>query len=207
MKGLFITIEGLDGAGKTTQIAFIKEYLINRGYNVIVTREPGGTRIGEKIRNIILDRENEEMCGMTEALLYAASRAQHVSEVIIPAIERGNVVLCDRFVDSSIVYQGAGRGLGYNIIKTINDFATNYLEPNLTIFFDIPPEITVERIKASRQSDRLEQEEIHFHKKVYEEYKELAKKFPNRIKIVKADNTVENIKNDIEVIIKELLEA
>lgn len=207
MKGIFITIEGLDGAGKTTQIRYIKEFLEKKGYEVLVTREPGGTIIGEKIRNIILDKEHMEMSGMTEALLYAASRSQHVSQVIIPALERNVVVLCDRFVDSSLVYQGAGRGLGYEVIKTINDFATNFLEPNLTIFFDIPPEITIERIRASRQSDRLEQEEIYFHNKVYNEYIELSKKFQNRIKIVKANNTIENIKSDIEVIIKELLEA
>jgi len=207
VKGIFITIEGLDGAGKTTQIRYIKEFLEKKGYEVLVTREPGGTIIGEKIRNIILDKEHMEMSGMTEALLYAASRSQHVSQVIIPALERNVVVLCDRFVDSSLVYQGAGRGLGYEVIKTINDFATNFLEPNLTIFFDIPPEITIERIRASRQSDRLEQEEIYFHNKVYNEYIELSKKFQNRIKIVKANNTIENIKSDIEVIIKELLEA
>lgn len=147
------------------------------------------------------------MSAMTEALLYAASRSQHVSEVIIPALENNMVVLCDRFVDSSIVYQGAGRGLGYDVIKIINDFATNFIEPNLTIFFDIPPEITIERIKASRQSDRLEQEEIHFHNKVYNEYKELSKRFPSRIKKVNANNTIENIKLDIERIIEELLEA
>lgn len=207
MKGLFITIEGLDGAGKTTQIGFVKEFMVNQGYEVIITREPGGTSIGEKIRKIVLDRDNGEMSSKTEALLYAASRSQHVSEVIEPALRKGIVVICDRFVDSSLVYQGAGRALGYESIRIINEFATNHLEPDLTILFDIPPEVTIERLKTSRQSDRLEQEEIHFHYKVYNEYIALSNKFPNRIKIVNAKNTIEQIKKDIEEIIKKLLGA
>ncbi|MDR5659221.1 dTMP kinase [Serpentinicella sp. ANB-PHB4] len=207
MKGFFITIEGLDGAGKTTQIKFLKEYIERRGYDVVVTREPGGTPISEKIRNIILDKENSEMCPKAEALLYAASRAQHTTEVIHPAIKAGKVVICDRFVDSSLVYQGAGRSLGLEAIKNINDFATNHIEPNLTIFFDISPEITVERIRESKEIDRLEQEEIAFHYSVYNEYKNLANKYSNRIKVVNANNSIDNIKNDIEIVINKLLEA
>jgi len=132
-KGLFITIEGPDGAGKSTQIIFIKKFLEEKGYEVLLTREPGGTVIGEKIRGLLLDKSHQEMSDITEALLYAASRAQHVAELIIPALSEGKIVLCDRFVDSSIVYQGKGRGLGLESITNINDFATCGLKPNLTI--------------------------------------------------------------------------
>ncbi len=169
-KGLFITIEGPDGAGKSTQIPFIKRFLEEKGYKVLLTREPGGTVIGEKIRQLLLDKDHKEMTDTTEALLYAASRAQHVEEFIKPAINEGKVVLCDRFVDSSMVYQGKGRGLGLKSIKDINDFATSGLNPDLTIFLDIDPEIGLNRVKSTKNVDILEQEKLDFHKKFYEGY-------------------------------------
>lgn len=197
-KGLFITIEGTDGAGKSTQIPFIKGFLEKKGYKVLLTREPGGTQIGEKIRDLLLDKENKEMCDMTEALLYAASRAQHVKEFIVPALKEGKAVLCDRFVDSSIVYQGKGRELGLETVKSINDFATCGLEPDLTILLDLDPEKGLERVKENSAVDRLEQEKLDFHKKVYEGYKDLSNLYPNRIKVISADQSIQKISNDIE---------
>lgn len=202
-KGLFISIEGLDGAGKSTQMAFIKDFFEKRGLEVLLTREPGGTIIGEKIRSIILDKAYQEMADTTEALLYAASRAQHVQEVILPALQEGKVVLSDRFVDSSIAYQGGGRGLGQEAVKAINDFATQGLQPDLTIFFDIPPETSLKRIDVEK-IDRLEQEKLDFHSQVYKTYLELAKKDPSRMKVVKADREIEAIRQDIEKLLTQL---
>ncbi len=204
-KGLFITIEGPDGAGKSTQIPFIKGFLEEKGYKVVLTREPGGTVIGEKIREIILDKNHKEMSDGTEALLYAASRAQHVAELIIPALNEGKIVLCDRFVDSSIVYQGKGRELGIEAVSDINSFATMGLKPDLTIFLDIDPEIGLKRVKATKEVDRLEQEKLDFHKKVYEGYRELINMYPDRIKVISASRPVEEVSKDIEDKLKKIL--
>ncbi|AKL93589.1 thymidylate kinase Tmk [Clostridium aceticum] len=204
-KGLFISVEGLDGAGKSTQMQYMKTFFEGKGLEVLITREPGGTIIGEKIRGIILDKEYKEMAATTEALLYAASRAQHVTELILPALGEGKVVLCDRFVDSSIAYQGVGRQLGHHAIKSINDFATQGLVPSLTIFFDIAPEITLQRI-STKEVDRLEQEKIDFHKAVYNAYIDLAKQHPSRIKIIKADRNIEGIKEDVEKLLIKMME-
>jgi len=204
-KGLFITIEGPDGAGKSTQIPFIQRFLEEKGYKVLLTREPGGTVIGEKIRGILLDKNHQEMSDITEALLYSASRAQHVTEVIIPALNEGIVVLCDRFVDSSIAYQGKGRGLGLESIKNINDFATCGLTPDLTILLDIDPEIGLKRVNATKEVDRLEQEKLDFHRKVYEGYKELVNMYPKRIKVIKANQSIEAVNKDIENKLKILI--
>lgn len=197
-KGIFITIEGLDGSGKSTQIPYIKKLLEEKGYEVVLTREPGGTKIGEKIRQILLDNDCKEMSAVTEALLYAASRAQHVEELIIPALEEGKVVLCDRFADSSTAYQGMGRGLGPEAIININKFATRGLMPDITILLDIDPKIGLNRVKITKEADRLEQEKIDFHKRVYKGYKDLANMYPNRIKVIKADKTIEEISREIE---------
>ncbi|MCC5911106.1 MAG: dTMP kinase [Clostridiaceae bacterium] len=203
-KGIFISIEGMDGAGKSTQINLMKKFLEGQGFTVRLTREPGGTNISEKIREIILDKNNGEMEATTEALLYSASRAQHVKEFIEPALHRGEVVLCDRFEDSSIAYQAGGRALGYEAIKAINHFATGGLEPDLTIFFDISPETSLKRINSS-QADRLEQEKLDFHRRVYETYIDLAEKNPLRIRIIKADRNIQEIRQDIEKLLIKLL--
>lgn len=205
-KGLFISIEGLDGAGKSTQMTFMKEFFQQRRFEVLLTREPGGTVIGEKIRDIILDRQHQEMADTTEALLYAASRAQHVNQLIIPALQEGKVILCDRFVDSSIAYQGGGRGLGQEAVKSVNDFATQGLKPDLTIFFDISPETSLKRIDSTKV-DRLEQEKIDFHMTVYHTYLDLAAKDPDRMKIVKADRGITAISRDIEGLLLQLVDA
>ena len=203
-KGLFISIEGLDGAGKSTQMEFMERFFQEKGFKVLLTREPGGTIIGEKIRDIILDKQYQEMADTTEALLYAASRAQHVKEVIIPALQEGKVVLCDRFVDSSIAYQGGGRGLGLEEVKAINAFATQGLKPHLTIFFDVSPETSLKRIDLEKV-DRLEQEKIDFHRTVYNTYLALAKKEANRMKVLKAGRGIDAISKDIENMLRELL--
>ena len=203
-KGLFITFEGPDGCGKTTQIEFLKNYLCSKGYEVILTREPGGTAMSEKIRSLILDPENKEESGVTEALLFAASRAQHVAEKIKPAIAEGKIVLCDRFMDSSIAYQAYARGLGEDVIA-INMFAIQGCSPDVTFFLDLDPRIGQERQVARGKLDRLEQEGLAFQEKVYAGYKELINKYPDRFKVVNANREIRDIQSDIVCLIKNLL--
>lgn len=207
MKGKFITVEGTDGSGKSTQLKLLMDYLGTKNCDVVFTREPGGTEISEKIRDVILDINNKEMTDMTEALLYAAARAQHVQQKIIPAINEGKVVICDRFVDSSIAYQGAARGLGTDNIMQINSFALNGIMPDLTLFFDLPPEKGILRKKNEKELDRLESEKLDFHVKVYEGYKKLCSQCPDRIKVISADDTVENINRQVIEIIDGLLKG
>lgn len=193
-KGLFISIEGPDGSGKSTQISLLRKYFEERGIDVVLTREPGGTPISEKIREIILDKNNKEMDAMTEALLYASSRAQHVAEVIKPALEAGKIVICDRFIDSSIAYQGYGRGLG-DCVRVINEYAVRGCMPDVTFLLEMDPKIGKERISADDQ-DRLEQEKLEFHKKVFDGYMEIEKKF-DRIIGIDAARSIEEISADI----------
>lgn len=207
MKGKFITVEGTDGSGKSTQLKLLMDYLGTKDCDVVFTREPGGTEISEKIRDVILDINNKEMTDMTEALLYAAARAQHVQQKIIPAINEGKVVICDRFVDSSIAYQGAARGLGTDNIMQINSFALNGIMPDLTLFFDLPPEKGILRKKNEKELDRLESEKLDFHVNVYEGYKKLCSQYPDRIKVISADDTVENINRQVIEIIDGLLKG
>lgn len=173
-RGLFISVEGGDGSGKSTQLDTIKRYLADRNIPCVFTREPGGTAIGEKIREVILDPANREMSDMTEALLYAASRAQIIRELVRPALESGKCVVCDRFVDSSIAYQAYGRGLG-SAVEEINSYAIDGLMPDHTFFFDVSPEKAMERL-AGRGKDRLEEESGDFHRRVYLGYKAIAAK-------------------------------
>lgn len=198
MKGFFISFEGPDGSGKSTQIKMLKNYLDNEGLDTLITREPGGTPIGEAIRGIILDPNHGEMSPITEAYLYAASRAQHVDQVIIPALEQGKVILCDRFVDSSIAYQGAGRGLGMEVIEDINKLALRGIMPDLTLFFDLKPELGLRRgKKRARDVDRLEMEDINFHRLVYDGFCKLCKMYPNRFKRIDANSEIMTIHKDI----------
>ena len=203
-EGYFISFEGGDGSGKSTQIQILRDFLEERGYDVILTREPGGTPISEKIRSIILDKENSEMDDMTEALLYAAARAQLVSQVIRPALEAGKVVICDRFVDSSIAYQAYARGLG-DSVKTINGFAVGDCMPDLTILLKVNPQVGSSRI-GDRERDRIELASRVFHKKVYEGYLQLEKLYPDRIVGIDAADTIENIAGIISERIAGLLE-
>lgn len=204
-RGYFITLEGPDGSGKSTQIRLLKEYFIEKGYEVVETREPGGTRISEKIRDIILDTENTEMSPVTEALLYAAARAQHVHEVIYPSIQNGKIVICDRYVDSSIVYQGMARGLGKETVGAINNIAIQGVMPDLTLVFDIDPETALNRKVSGNDADRLELEDIEFHRRVYNGYREIAKDSQRRIMIINASGSVEEIHKCIIKAVQELI--
>lgn len=175
MNGLFITFEGADGCGKTTQVKLLAEYLEQCGVDVVRTREPGGCRISEKIRDIVLDKNNMEMAAETEALLYAAARAEHVNQVIKPAVDSGKVVLCDRFIYSSLAYQGYGRQLGVERVRQINEFAIMGYMPDVTVFMNVSPKRAFERMNELKEYDRIEREDISFHQRVFEGFKELIK--------------------------------
>lgn len=185
---MFITFEGGEGAGKSTAIKRIVEKLTSEGYEIVLTREPGGTPIAEEIRNVILDKKNTAMDPRTEALLYAASRRQHLVEKVIPALNEGKLVLCDRFIDSSLAYQGGAREIGIDNVYNMNLFATEGMLPDLTILFDIKPEEGLARIAANsqREVNRLDVEKLAFHNKVRDSFHELAKKFPERFVIIDA---------------------
>ena len=206
MKGLFITFEGPDASGKTTQIKLLEEYLIEKkGITPLMTREPGGTPISEKIRDIILDKANSEMSPVTEALLYAASRAQHVQEVIVPALEAGRVVISDRFLDSSIAYQGYGRDMG-SIIADINAPATGGLEPDLTIFLKTDPAHMRSR-RSAADEDRMDAQRLDFHMKVLEGYCAIAAAEPQRVKTIDGERDIETIASEIRRLVDSLFEG
>ncbi len=192
---MFITFEGPEGAGKTTIIHMIYNQLKEEGYDVILTREPGGIQIAEQIREIILNPANTAMDARTEALLYAAARRQHLVEKVVPALEEGKIILCDRFVDSSLAYQGFARGLGIDEIYQINQFAIDGLMPKATLFFDIKPEVGLERINRNkeREVNRLDLEKIEFHQHVRNGYLKVIEKFPNRMHSIDASRTIEEV--------------
>ena len=196
MKGIFITFEGPDGSGKTTQMRLLSEYCGRQGWECVLTREPGGTPISEQIRNVILDTKNLEMDGRCEALLYAASRAQHVEEKIRPALEAGKVVISDRFMDSSIAYQAYGRQLGDDV-RIINEFAIGGVQPDFTFFLDISPEAGLKRAASRKNADRLDKEKLDFHQRVYEGYKSLQEIYKDRFVRIDASRSIEEIHNEI----------
>jgi dTMP kinase len=193
--GLFITIEGGEGAGKTTLINALAHKVQGVGYEVIITREPGGIPIAEAIRAVILQIENTAMDARTEALLYAAARRQHLVEKVIPALQKGAVVICDRFVDSSLAYQGYARGLGLEAVWEINRFATEGCMPDLTLYLDLDPEIGLQRIEQNgeREVNRLDLESLAFHRKVREGYKLVEARFAERIVTIDASSSPEQI--------------
>jgi dTMP kinase len=200
VKGLFITLEGPDGSGKTTQVAKIAEYLMQNKIDFIQTREPGGTRISDKIRSLILDPEHKEMHDLTEVLLYAASRAQHVHEKIIPALEAGKVVLCDRFVDASLAYQGFGLGVGEQPVMQVNNIATSGLVPDRSYFIDVSPEVGRERMKArygTGNLDRIEQKDLSYHERVREGFQHIFKNQEKRILRVNGEQDPERVFGEI----------
>ena len=205
MSGLFIALEGPDGSGKSTIIQLIGDYLKDKGIRYIITREPGGTLIGEQVRDIILDNKNTDMSGETEALLYAASRSQHIHEKILPALRDGKLVLCDRFVLSSLAYQGVGRDLGIEEVKGINDFAIKGVQPNLILFFYVNPEVSLARKTAKLGGDRLEKEGKEFHNKVYRGYMELLKLYPQNTKVIDATKSIEEVLHQSITEIEKLL--
>lgn len=207
VSGLFITFEGVEGAGKTTALSYIHNQLTEAGYQVIRTREPGGIEIAEKIRDVILNPEHTAMEARTEALLYAAARRQHLVERVLPALEEGKIVLCDRFIDSSLAYQGYARGLGIDEVYEMNRFAIGNAMPDLTILFRIDPVEGLKRIAANkdREQNRLDLEKIDFHQKVFDAYEQLIDRFPNRIQPINASQPVEAVQNECLNLIKNQL--
>ena len=204
---MFITLEGPEGSGKTTAVEAAVKALEEKGYQIVRTREPGGTPIAEEIRNVILDKKNTMMDPRTEALLYAASRRQHLVEKVWPALKEGKIVICDRYLDSSLAYQGGARGLGVDNILDINLFATENTWPDLTLLFDIKPEEGLKRINsnANREVNRLDLEKLDFHNKVRETFLALAKRYPERFIVIDASRSREEVAKDtLDAILKKL---
>ncbi|MBL7149663.1 MAG: dTMP kinase [Candidatus Cloacimonetes bacterium] len=196
MKGLFITFEGIEGCGKSTQAKLLRKYLEKKGWSVFLTREPGGPKISEAIRELLLSTDNKEMLPETEVLLYMASRSQHTGEWIIPALQKGKMVISDRYYDSTLAYQGAARRIDIKLIDTITKFATFGLKPDITFLVDLPAEIGLSRI-SKQEADRLEMESIEFHKKVRVGFIEIAKREKERYIIVDGTKSVKEIHNEI----------
>ncbi len=207
-KGIFITIEGPEGAGKTTIIEMLLEKLESEGYPIMKTREPGGIEISEQIRSVILNKNNTAMDGRTEALLYAAARRQHLVEKVLPAIEQGFIVLCDRFIDSSLAYQGFARGIGMDEVYSINTFAIDNRMPDATLYFDIDPEIGMKRINdhKGREVNRLDLENLEFHRKVREGYQLLSRKYSNRIIEIDASQPLQKVYEIAESKIRSIIQ-
>ncbi|WP_257351275.1 dTMP kinase [Pseudalkalibacillus decolorationis] len=206
-KPLFITFEGPEGAGKTTIIQQLNKELKNHSIPFVSTREPGGIDIAEQIRSVILNPKNTEMDGRTEALLYAAARRQHLVERVLPALEEGKVVLCDRFIDSSLAYQGFARGLGIEEVFSINQFATEDRMPDMTFYFDLSPKVGLERIEKNnlREKNRLDLEKLDFHQKVQQGYRQVLDRFPERIVVINAEQPIDMVYNDVLQVLKERL--
>jgi dTMP kinase len=202
MKGKFITFEGCEGSGKSTQLKLLAEKLDEMGVDYMLTREPGGSEIAEKIREIILDGKNTEMCDECEALLYAAARAQHLMEKVAPALQRGTLVICDRYIDSSLAYQGIARGLGEKFVAEINSFAMDKFPPDLTVFLNISPKDAFERKHGADENDRMEQLGLAFHQRVYDGYLKLVEEYP-RICPVDCSGTKYETAEKIVALLKE----
>lgn len=205
-KRLFITFEGVEGSGKSTQLNMLHAHLLRMNMDVVSTHEPGGTRIGEDIRRILLDPANKEMHAMTETMLYAADRVQHVYEVIRPAMNQGKIVICDRYVDSTLAYQGVARRMGMEGIQNLNEWITEDLYPDLTFLLEIPYRAGLKRMqKRSRSADRMENQPDSFHEQVQEAYKTLAKIFSNRYVILNGADKPENIHHKVMQEVTEFL--
>ena len=204
-KGLFITLEGIEGAGKSTVVDFIEDFLTKEGHDVIKTREPGGTVIGEQIRKILLRNENYTLTYDTELLLVFSARAQHIQEVILPALSLGKIILCDRFTDASYAYQGGGRGIDASRINLLEKWVQGDLRPNLTLLFDLDVSIGMQRTKKRSDADRFEREEINFFEKIRNTYLERAKNEPQRFRIINSALSLENVKEQIVTILKDYL--
>lgn len=205
MKGYFITLEGPDGSGKTTVADIICEKLLADGIQVVHTREPGGIAISEDIRNIILDPKNTMMDAKTEALLYAASRRQHLVEKVLPAVKQGKIVICERFLDSSLAYQGFGRQIGMDEVLGINLFAIDNTYPDMTIYLDVDEQVGLDRLKDRTFKDRLDQESIDFHHRVKQGYKEVLNRFKDRIQIIDASRPLDSVVEDTYRLITNLI--
>ena len=205
----FITFEGGDGSGKTTQLKTLESYLIARGKSCLSTREPGGTSLGELIRQVLLEVSKQPITSPTELFLYLADRAQHIHEVIIPALEQGKIVLCDRHTDSTLAYQGYGRGIDLGLLRSLNDIASQGIKPDLTLLFDCPVGIGLFRTArrqshtaSGRNEDRFEREKIEFHERVRAGFLELARAEPNRFRIIDAARSAKEVGQEIKNIIE-----
>jgi dTMP kinase len=205
MKGIFISFEGIEGTGKSTQAKLLQQSLPGLGYEVILTEEPGGTLISLRIREILLSVDHTNMKPLTELLLYNAARAQHIEEVILPALNRGAVVITDRFTDSTFAYQGYGRNIDLNLLESIDKIATNGLRPDITILLDLDVETGLKRNRRINKTDRLELEDVEFHERVRKGYHELAAKEPERIKVLDASVGIEELKIIIARIIPDFI--
>lgn len=204
-KGMFITFEGIEGSGKTTQIELFCHYLDGEEVQYIRTIEPGGTKIGDEIRRVLLSVEHAEMISLTELLLYAASRAQHVGEKIRPALEEGYVVVCDRFGDSTLAYQGSGRGIDRALIMRLNDICTGGLLPDITFLLDLDVETGMMRNRSANKVDRLELETIEFHRRIREGYHQIARAEPERVRLIKSENSIDAIAQNIQRVFMEVV--
>jgi dTMP kinase len=205
MKGIFISFEGIEGTGKTIQSKMLYEHLLKKGYKVILTEEPGGTRIGLKIRDILLSIENRGMSPLAELLLYNASRAQHIKEVILPALKRGYIVITDRFSDSTVAYQGYGRRIDLNLVKSFEQSVTAGLKTDVTFLLDLNVETGLKRNRGINKTDRLELEDVKFHKRVRNGYLKIAAKESKRIKLLDGSESIEQVQNKILKIISDFL--
>ena len=197
-KGFFITFEGADGCGKTTQSKLVQEYLEKKGYEVIWTREPGAKGLGQKIRELLLHYDGD-VAPVCEAFLFLADRAQHIEQLIKPAVEAGKVVICDRHTDSTIAYQGYGRGEDIKQLKYLNELATGEIKPDLTFVFDVSTDVAQKRV--GDEKDRMESAGIEFHKKVRQGYLEIAKLEPQRVKVIDANNNIEKVFDDTKKVL------
>lgn len=208
MAGIFISFEGNDGSGKTSVLHALKDKLLKEdGIEIILTREPGGNKIAEEIRNVILDKMNTEMDPKTEALLYAAARRQHLVENVVPLLKQNKIVVSDRYIDSSLAYQGYARGIGIENVYKINMFATDNTLPDLTIFFDLDPILGLQRIESNsqREVNRLDVEKLNFHQKAHQGYLEVIKRFPERIKVIDASKSFDDVLDEVYVLVKNFI--
>lgn len=203
--GLFITLEGGEGAGKSTSLEYIQNKIIQTGKDVLVTREPGGTKLGEKIRELLLHTKDQNISDNAELVLIFAARAQHLHEVIEPALKVGKVVICDRFTDATFAYQGGGRGIEDKKIRTLKQWVQQGREPDLTLLFDIPVETGLERAGKRSNPDRFEQETLKFFSRVREKYLEIAKQEPDRVKVINAEKNIGNVQSQIDAILNPIL--
>ena len=205
MRGNFISFEGIEGTGKSTQARLLYQYLLDKGYEAVITEEPGGTPISLRIREVLLSVDHKNMAPLTELLLYNAARTQHIREVILPATDKGTIVITDRFTDSTYAYQGYGRGIDLKLLDDIDRMATGRLRPDLTILLDLDVETGLKRNRGINKTDRLELEDIEFHQRVRNGYLELASKEPERIKTVDASGNIEEIQNRVVRIVTDFL--
>ena len=204
-KNLFITLEGIEGAGKSTVIDFIENFITSSGYDVVKTREPGGTAIGEQIREILLNKNNDKLTDDTELLLIFAARAQHLSEIILPNLTSNKIILCDRFIDASYAYQGAGRGIEQSKINLLENWVMPDIKPDLTFLLDLDPKIAFERTNKRSDADRFEIEDIHFFEKIRQYYLERAENEPERFRVINSELSLEDVQEQIKNILKDMV--